>query len=76
MLELRAAMPDLTLTPYPVKSEELDAAHWWRNAGSARRMVVEYSKYLAILVRESVFSLAGREHAAPASVAAPGGGAG
>jgi uncharacterized SAM-binding protein YcdF (DUF218 family) len=61
MLELRAAMPGLTLTPYPVKSEELDAAHWWRSADSARRMVVEYSKYLAILIRESVFRLAPRE---------------
>jgi uncharacterized SAM-binding protein YcdF (DUF218 family) len=78
MLELRAAMPDLRLTPYPVKSEELDADHWWRNGEGARRMVVEYCKYLAILTREAVLSLGPKEHrdqAAP-SGAAPAGGRG
>jgi uncharacterized SAM-binding protein YcdF (DUF218 family) len=78
MLELRAAMPGMRLTPYPVKSEELDAAHWWRTRDGARRMVVEYSKYLAILTREAVLSLGPKEHdtsAAPPS-AAPAGGQG
>ena len=76
MLELRAAMPGVVLTPYPVKSEEVDAAHWWRSRDSARRMVVEYCKYLAILTREAVFSLGPKEHAkagAPASAAPAGG---
>jgi uncharacterized SAM-binding protein YcdF (DUF218 family) len=63
MLELRAAMPDLRLTPYPVKSEELDAANWWRTGDGARRMVIEYSKYLAILTREAVLSLGPKDHA-------------
>ena len=64
MLELRAAMPDLRLTPYPVKSEEVDADHWWRTRDSARRMVIEYCKYLAILTREAVLSLGPRDHGA------------
>lgn len=75
MLELRAAMPDLRLTPYPVKSEELDANNWWRTGDGARRMVVEYCKYLAILTREAVLSLGPKEHegqAAP-SRSAPAG---
>jgi uncharacterized SAM-binding protein YcdF (DUF218 family) len=53
MLELHAAMPSVKLTPYPVKSEEVDAGRWWRNGESARRVVTEYCKYLAILVREA-----------------------
>lgn len=76
MLELRAAMPGVALTPYPVKSEEVDAAHWWRTRDSARRMVVEYCKYLAILTREAVFSLGPKEHAKARPVAAHPGGAG
>jgi uncharacterized SAM-binding protein YcdF (DUF218 family) len=76
MLELRAAMPGLELTPYPVKSEELDAAHWWRRPESARRMIVEYCKYLAILVRESVFRLAPRDHAPAKGRMAPSRGTG
>lgn len=75
MLELRAAMPDLRLTPYPVKSEELDANNWWRTGDGARRMVVEYCKYLAILTREAVLSLGPKEHEgqAAASRSAPAG---
>jgi uncharacterized SAM-binding protein YcdF (DUF218 family) len=65
MLELRAAMPDLRLKPYPVKSEEVDADHWWRTGDGARRMVVEYCKYLAILTREAVLSLGPKDHGAP-----------
>jgi len=62
MLERRAAMPELRLTPYPVKSEEVDAVHWSRNGDGARRMVVEYCKYLAILTREAVLSLGPKDH--------------
>ncbi len=77
MLELRSAMPGVALTPYPVKSEEVDAGHWWRGREGSRRMVVEYCKYLAILSREAVFSFGPKDHGAaqPAS-AAPAGGRG
>jgi len=57
MLELRAAMPDATLTPYPVLTETLDTPTWWRRSGSARFMVLEYCKYLAILGREALLGL-------------------
>jgi uncharacterized SAM-binding protein YcdF (DUF218 family) len=74
MLELRAAMPGLALTPYPVESEEVDAGHWWRTGDGARRMVVEYCKYLAILSRQAVLSLGPKDHGAgqPANEAAGG----
>jgi uncharacterized SAM-binding protein YcdF (DUF218 family) len=75
MLELRAAMPGLALTPYPVESEEVDAGHWWRTGDGARRMVVEYCKYLAILSRQALLSLGPKDHGAaqPASAARAGG---
>ncbi|WP_421737617.1 YdcF family protein [Caulobacter sp.] len=57
MLELRATMPGLKLYPYPVATEGLNAHRWWKNDISARRMIVEYCKYLAILGREAFLGL-------------------
>jgi len=54
MLLIRAAMPDATLTPYPVVTPPVDVRHWWRRSGDARRLAIEYCKYLAVLARESV----------------------
>lgn len=72
MLELRAALPDVSITPYPVVSTELNARRWWRSKEGARRMTLEYCKYLAILVQESVLGLVPRSHAAPPASAASG----
>lgn len=63
MLEQRAMMPEMRLTPYAVPTASLDARRWWRHPRSARLMVVEYSKYLAILGREAVLGLGPRETA-------------
>jgi uncharacterized SAM-binding protein YcdF (DUF218 family) len=63
MLELRGAMPEATLTPYPVSTSVVDARSWWRTNGGARLMVVEYSKYLAILGREAVLRLGPKDRA-------------
>lgn len=84
MLELKGALPDVSFTPYPVRTAELDARHWWRSEGGARRMITEYDKYLAILFREGLISLgghtlragsaSGHDHAqddAPSSAGAP-----
>jgi uncharacterized SAM-binding protein YcdF (DUF218 family) len=60
MLEQRAMMPGMQLTPYAVPTNSLDARRWWRRPRSARLMVVEYSKYLAILGREAVLGLGPR----------------
>jgi uncharacterized SAM-binding protein YcdF (DUF218 family) len=61
MLELRAALPKARLQTYPVTTSVLDAHNWWRTTRGARLMALEYSKYLAILVREAVFGLGPRE---------------
>lgn len=65
MLELKATMPAVRLTPYPVATSALDAHRWWRTARGARLMIVEYCKYLAILGREAVLGL-GPKDAEPA----------
>ena len=54
LLELRASAPDVTIEPYPVVTPELNAHRWIGSSASARRMIVEYCKYLAILARESL----------------------
>jgi len=69
VLELQAAMPDVTLYPYPVATDTVNAKGWWRSQGDARRMIVEYCKYLVILSREAVRGLGGRETAADANSA-------
>ena len=63
MLELRGAMPNVELTPYPVITPVLKANRWWRTSGGARLMVMEYSKYLAILGREAILGLGPRADA-------------
>lgn len=61
MLELRAALPRTTLYAYPVATEGLNAHHWWKQGSTARRMIVEYSKYLTILGREAFLKLGPKE---------------
>ena len=63
MLELKSAMPDVRLTPYPVRSSEFDVSHWWRTGDATRLLAVEYCKYLAISAREALLSLGPKTHA-------------
>ncbi len=69
ILELRGALPEGQFTPYPIATDEIDAKRWWRTGEGARRMTLEYCKYLVILAREAVLSLGPRPHP-PASVPA------
>lgn len=63
MLELRAVLrPNaFVLEPYAVPTRALKARSWWRSPSATRLMVVEYSKYLAILGREAILGLGPRE---------------
>lgn len=65
MLELGSALPGIELQAYPVATPSLDAKRWWRTAGGARLMVMEYSKYLAILGREVVLRLGPKDETPP-----------
>lgn len=56
-LELRAALPEATIEPYPVVTNELKAGDWWKTGLGAQRMILEYCKYLAVLARETLLDL-------------------
>ncbi len=60
MLELRAALPEDEITAYPVATEALDARRWPDHWQGARRMIVEYCKYLVILGREALLKVSDR----------------
>jgi uncharacterized SAM-binding protein YcdF (DUF218 family) len=70
MLLIRSTLPTAKLTAYPVVTEPVDVRHWWRRSGDARRLTIEYCKYLAILTRESVRSLGAKSNEPPAAAAA------
>lgn len=67
MLELNAVLrgTGVTADSYAVATPALKARTWWRSPRAARLMVVEYCKYLAILVREGILGLGPRD--APAA---------
>jgi uncharacterized SAM-binding protein YcdF (DUF218 family) len=67
-LELRAAMPEARIIPYPVATGELDAPRWWKTQLGAQRMILEYCKYIVVLARETAHGLSGKP--APAGAAA------
>jgi len=53
ILELKSTMPGVELHPYPVVTDTVNARRWWAKPEDSRRMIVEYSKYLTILARET-----------------------
>lgn len=63
LLELKAQVPRVQLYPYPVVTD-LDAKHWSRSQTGAKRMTLEYCKYLVILGREAILGLGRRGEAA------------
>jgi uncharacterized SAM-binding protein YcdF (DUF218 family) len=57
LLELKGALPKARLIAYPVATAEVNARAWWRNPREARRIVIEYSKFLVIMAREALLGL-------------------
>ncbi len=66
LTEIRAAAPGVELTPYAVETPSLDNSRWWRAAVTARRMTLEYMKYLAALGRAAFGKLSDDDAPAPA----------
>lgn len=66
LTEIRAAAPGVRLTAYAVETPSLDNSRWWRAAVTARRMTLEYMKYLAALGRVAVNKLTGEGRPATA----------
>ena len=69
LTEIRAAAPGVQLTAYAVETPSLDNSRWWRAAVTARRMTLEYMKYLAALGRVAVGKVSGEGR--PAADAPP-----
>lgn len=69
LTEIRAAAPGVELTPYAVETPALDNSRWWKAAVTARRMTLEYMKYLAAMARAAVGG--GRPAATEAPADAP-----
>ena len=57
LLEIKADLPEGHLVPYPVATPELDARGWWKSPKGFKLIVVEYTKYLAILGRDMILSV-------------------
>jgi uncharacterized SAM-binding protein YcdF (DUF218 family) len=58
LVELRAALPGVAITAYPVATPDLDAHLWLHERRGTERMAREYSKYLVALIRATVPGLA------------------
>jgi hypothetical protein len=51
MAELGRQLPDVELVPFPVVSDKLRNEPWWSNAATARLLLSEYLKFVAVQVR-------------------------
>ncbi|MDB5420734.1 MAG: YdcF family protein [Brevundimonas sp.] len=60
LLEIRSVAPEIKLHGYAVETPSLDNSRWWKAAVTARRMTLEYMKYLAVLGREALHKVTGR----------------
>lgn len=47
LVELKRAMPDIELVPYPVVTRQMQGATWWTGVGTGRLLFIEYVKYVA-----------------------------
>jgi uncharacterized SAM-binding protein YcdF (DUF218 family) len=68
LMELRQAMPDVELVPYPVRSSRLEK-YWWSDARTAWVLVKEYLKFITASLRYGAHSVLGggvkAEHRTP-----------
>jgi uncharacterized SAM-binding protein YcdF (DUF218 family) len=48
ILQFQDAMPGTIIIPHPVFPENFHLHQWWRSPGTARLLISEYSKYIAL----------------------------
>ncbi|MGB0571414.1 MAG: YdcF family protein [Alphaproteobacteria bacterium] len=51
LLEFHSRLPDMTIVPDPVKSENVRLSRWWLWPGTAALLAGEYNKYMAARAR-------------------------
>ncbi|HWA92628.1 MAG TPA: YdcF family protein [Rhizomicrobium sp.] len=54
LTEFQAAMPEMTLEPYPVEPADIDLGGWWHDLRALRVLQGEYVKYVASTLRNAV----------------------
>ena len=54
LTEFQAAMPGMTIEPYPVEPQDIDLGGWWHDTRALRVLSGEYAKYLASSVLNAV----------------------
>jgi uncharacterized SAM-binding protein YcdF (DUF218 family) len=59
MLELSHQLPEVTLIPYPVVTQQRRAEPWWSSPASAKLLVLEYFKYIVATARIGLDAPAG-----------------
>jgi uncharacterized SAM-binding protein YcdF (DUF218 family) len=70
LLEIHGADPEARLIAYPIVTPKLDTHRWWKTAGGARVMTLEYCKFLIVSAREALLSLGRGPSKAPSSAPA------
>ncbi len=50
LLEHRALLPTVSITPFPVQPDQLQHTGWWKTPSTIRLYLTEYYKYLASLI--------------------------
>jgi uncharacterized SAM-binding protein YcdF (DUF218 family) len=71
MLEIGHQLPDVTLIPFPVVTEQRRAGPWWSNVGTAKILVFEYLKFIVAAARigfEPTPAATAVAHHAPAKI--------
>jgi uncharacterized SAM-binding protein YcdF (DUF218 family) len=51
LFEMRRAIPDVVLIPYPVQTTREFDGDWWKNERPTRALALEYGKYLVSIGR-------------------------
>jgi uncharacterized SAM-binding protein YcdF (DUF218 family) len=51
LAELDHVLPEARKVPYAVVTHTVDAGAWWHNLATARLLLAEYAKYVAVLAR-------------------------
>lgn len=54
LAEFRHALPTVTIVPHPVFPDTVKSREWWRWPGTAALLATEYSKYLAVEIRQTL----------------------
>lgn len=52
--ELESAMPEVRILPDPVTADRFSPGAWWREQGSLKLLLLEYHKFMAMLIRHMV----------------------